>query len=67
MLYIILSVLLEFVACPGTTVTGSDTKSYTALKFAYTALKFAYDRNSLVTYYSPNMARLKEKILFDFG
>ena len=51
---IILSVLLVFVACPGSTVTASDTNSYTALKFAY-------DRNSLVTYYSPNMARLKEK------
>ena len=46
-------VLSVIVVLSGFTVTASDTKSYTALKFAY-------DGNSLVTY-SPDMARLTDK------
>ena len=53
MLRFILSVLWVFVACPGSTVTASDTKSYTALKFAS-------DTGSYVSY-SPDMARLTDK------
>ena len=46
-------VLSVIVVLSGSTVTASDTKSYTALKFAY-------DRNSYVSY-SPDMARLTDK------
>ena len=49
----ILSVLLVFVACPGFTTAASDTKSYTALKFA--------DGSGSYVSYSPDMARLTDK------
>ena len=46
-------VLSVIVVLSGSTVTASDTKSYTALKFAY-------DRYSMVSY-RPDMARLTDK------
>ena len=46
-------VLSAIVVLSGSTVTASDTKSYTALKFAY-------DRNSMVSY-SPDMTPLTDK------
>ncbi|XP_063683884.1 uncharacterized protein LOC134818309 [Bolinopsis microptera] len=52
MLRVILSVLLVFVACPGFTTAASDSKSYTALKFA--------ESSSYVSY-NPDMARLTDK------